>query len=88
MVAGVLIIRRLLGKIRVRVGVEAPLQFFDQPAREALRAKRESIKLPSAEEEISEDALLRAERKNQVTDYIRQKPTETSRLLKVWLAED
>jgi flagellar M-ring protein FliF len=88
MMAGVLIIRRLLGKIRVRVGVEAPLQFFDQPAREALRAKRESIKLPSAEEEISEDALLRAERKNQVTDYIRQKPTETSRLLKVWLAED
>jgi hypothetical protein len=54
----------------------------------ALGGSREQVHLPSAEEAIRPDALLRAERRQRVVEYIQQKPVEGSRLLKVWLAED
>jgi flagellar biosynthesis/type III secretory pathway M-ring protein FliF/YscJ len=37
---------------------------------------------------MSEQAQLRNRRRDRVTGYIKQNPNETSRLLKVWLAED
>ena len=40
------------------------------------------------DEEISEEAMLRSERRKRITGYIQEKPGETSRLLKVWLAEE
>jgi flagellar biosynthesis/type III secretory pathway M-ring protein FliF/YscJ len=85
MIAGVLVIRSLLG--RFRVGFEPPLRFVDDPALAALEAKKQAIHLPSPEDEISTDALVRAERKKRIVEYIQQKPEEGSRLLKVWLAE-
>jgi len=92
MVGGVLIIRSLLNRLRVHVPMDSQIVFagagFDEAAAAAIKAKREAIRLPSPEEEISQDALIRIERKKRITDYIKEKPTETSRLLKVWLSGD
>ncbi len=86
---GVVLIRSLLARLRVNVGNKSDL-FSNATvvAAAELKRKRESIQLPPAEDEISEEALMRAEKRRQVTEYIKDKPTETSRLLKVWLAED
>lgn len=87
MLGGVLIIRSLLSRLRVRMG---PLttEIKIDPAAAALKARRKTVQLPSPEEEISEEALINTERRNRVNEYIKGKPSETSRLLKVWLAED
>jgi hypothetical protein len=53
-----------------------------------LQGKRPHVELPPEEQEMSMDALMRAERKKRVVQYIREKPTESSRLLKVWLTEE
>jgi flagellar biosynthesis/type III secretory pathway M-ring protein FliF/YscJ len=53
-----------------------------------LEARRPIIELPNPEEEISTDALLRNERRKRISEYIREKPSDSARLLKVWLAED
>jgi flagellar biosynthesis/type III secretory pathway M-ring protein FliF/YscJ len=83
------LIRSLLGRLRVSVGNRNQdfLSATDAAAAE-LRRRKEGIRLPSPEEEISPEALMRAEKRRRVTEYIKDKPTETSRLLKVWLAED
>ncbi|MGA9120037.1 MAG: flagellar basal-body MS-ring/collar protein FliF [Bacteroidota bacterium] len=89
MLGGVLIIRSLLSRLRVRVPGLSHEQLIDlQKANAALRAKKELVDLPPMEDEVSPDAMLRAQRRDRVTDYIRQKPSETSRLLKVWLSEE
>ena len=89
MAGGVVLIRSLLGRLRVSVGNRNQdfLSATDAAAAE-LRRRKEGIRLPSPEEEISPEALMRAEKRRRVTEYIKDKPTETSRLLKVWLAED
>jgi hypothetical protein len=58
------------------------------PAGEPLKARRPPIHLPSPEDEISEETLLRMEKKKRVLQYIADKPDEGSRLLKVWLTEE
>jgi flagellar M-ring protein FliF len=88
MVMGVLVLRSLLNRFRVGLEPgEAPLRFVGDPALAALRAKKQAIHLPSPEDEISTEALIRAERKKRISEYIHEKPVEGSRLLKVWLAE-
>jgi flagellar biosynthesis/type III secretory pathway M-ring protein FliF/YscJ len=54
----------------------------------ALPHKKTNISLPAAEEEISEEALLREEKRKRISDYMKDKPEDAVRLLKVWLAED
>ena len=89
MAAGVLIIRSLLNRVRVRIpGMTNENLSNLQGANAILRAKKEIVELPAIEDEVSEDAMLRAQRRDRVNEYIQQKPSETSRLLKVWLAED
>ncbi|HTX99595.1 MAG TPA: flagellar basal-body MS-ring/collar protein FliF [Bacteroidota bacterium] len=89
MLGGVFILRSLLNRVRVRLpGVPTELEQLQMSAAAAVRAKKEIPELPPIEAEVSEEALLRAQRRERVTDYIREKPAETSRLLKVWLAED
>jgi len=53
-----------------------------------LGAIRRTISLPSPEEEISEEVLLRQEKQKRIGEYMRTKPDDAARLLKVWLAED
>jgi flagellar M-ring protein FliF len=86
-IGGVVILRSLLGKLRVRVGGGTVMQGVDQEGR-TIEARRRSLHLPSPEEEISEEALLRTERRNSIARYVNDKPDEASRLLKVWLAEE
>jgi hypothetical protein len=58
------------------------------PAGEPLRPRRSPIHLPKPEEEISEETLIKIERKKRIIEYLQTKPEEGSRLLKVWLGED
>lgn len=88
--AGFVIIRSLLNRFHVKlppVGNEDISELTDR-ATAAIRAKKELPELPPIEDEVTTEALLRAQRRDRVNEYIREKPGETSRLLKVWLAED
>jgi flagellar biosynthesis/type III secretory pathway M-ring protein FliF/YscJ len=49
---------------------------------------REPIYVPSPEEEISQEALVRAERRNRIGEYIHKQPEDAARLLKVWLTDE
>ena len=91
MVGSVVIVRSLLS------GLKAPLRFnlstLGDPAIAALRpgpgvTPREQIYLPSAEEEISQEALMRAERRNRIAEYVNKQPDDAARLLKVWLTDE
>ena len=89
MAAGVIIIRSLLKRFRVHVGGrELAFAGASDAMASELHARREAIRIPSPEEEISDEALLRSEKRKRIAEYIKEKPGETSRLLKVWLAED
>jgi flagellar M-ring protein FliF len=89
MIGGIFIIRSLLGRLRVGIPGISQEHLVDlHSVNAALRAKKEMVELPPIEEEVSPEAMLRAQRRDRVGDYIREKPTETSRLLKVWLAEE
>ncbi|HTY39065.1 MAG TPA: flagellar basal-body MS-ring/collar protein FliF [Bacteroidota bacterium] len=86
----VVVIRSLLN--RMRNPFEGSRSSLGDPAIGTLSAgstiaPREPIYVPSPEEEISQDALLRAERRNRIGEYIKKSPDEASRLLKVWLTE-
>lgn len=91
MVIGFFMIRSLLGRLHVRV---APDVFSDDTEMSienrlaAAGVPRQQIVLPRAEEEISEDAMLRAEKRKQISEYIRSKPENASHLVKVWLADE
>jgi flagellar M-ring protein FliF len=87
MLGTLLVLWSLLQRFRSRI--ELPVLETDIPSLSAqLEAKRAVIELPSPEEEISTDALLRNERRKRISEYIREKPGESARLLKVWLTEE
>jgi flagellar M-ring protein FliF len=92
MLGAVFVIRSLLSKMRVQVrsdgGGGGGFSGTSDQTVAALRAKRANIALPNPEDEISEDAAYRAERRKKITSYVQEKPAEASQLLKVWLAED
>jgi flagellar M-ring protein FliF len=90
MAGAVVVIRSLLN--RMRTPFDMPRGSVGDPAVGSLSAgspliPREPIYVPSPEEEISQDALVRAERRNRIGEYIKKSPDEASRLLKVWLSE-
>ena len=87
MLGTVLVLWSLLRRFRARI--ELPVLETDIPSLSAqLEAKRAVIELPNPEEEISTDALLRNERRKRISEYIREKPGDSARLLKVWLTEE
>jgi len=89
MLGGVVIIRSLLNRMRVRLpSLDVTDAETVNAATAALRSKRQAASLPPPEDEVNEEVLLRAQRRDRVTSYIRDKPQESSRLLKVWLAEE
>jgi len=89
MAGGVILIRSLLGRLRVSVGRTGGT-YVDatETAAAELKRHKEAIRLPSPEDEISEEAMIRTEKRRLISEYIKDKPSEASRLMKVWLAED
>ena len=87
MIAALFIIRSLLNKtvVHSREGEDA-LEL--RTPQGVLVAKKVSVRLPSPEDEISEDVLLRAEKRKRIAAYVNDKPDDAARLLKVWLAEE
>jgi flagellar biosynthesis/type III secretory pathway M-ring protein FliF/YscJ len=51
-------------------------------------SQREQVYVPSAEDEISQEALIRAERRNRISEYVNKQPDDAARLLKVWLTDE
>ena len=86
MVGGIVLLRSILNRMKFRM----PAMVVDSPMSEAtaLLKEKHAAEIPPVEEEISEAAILRSQRRERVNSYIQEKPGETSRLLKVWLAED
>jgi flagellar M-ring protein FliF len=83
MLAALVIVRSLLNRLRVQV-TSVPSTLGD-PAIAALgQSSRHRAELA---EPVSEEAILRDERRRRVSTYLKEKPEEASRLLKVWLAE-
>lgn len=87
MLGTVLVLWSLLRRFRSRI--ELPVLEKEVPSLGAqLESRKPVIELPNPEEEISTEALLRNERRKRISEYIRDKPGDSARLLKVWLAED
>jgi flagellar M-ring protein FliF len=87
MAGGVFILWSLLKGMRGRIEPPIVETFVHAPA-PGVASGRTKVELPPAEDEISEEAQLRAERKKRVVEYMKDKPDETARLLKVWLTEE
>jgi flagellar M-ring protein FliF len=85
MVVAVIIMWSLLKWVKSRVSAEekVPLGLFGQTL-----GKNVDIHLPAVEEAISQEALLRAEKRKRLESYLQEKPTDAALLLKVWLAEE
>jgi flagellar M-ring protein FliF len=104
MLVAVLVIWSLLGRLRSRIepeagyamggggsGMRGGMSTYEtdlSPAGEPLRPRRSPIHLPKPEEEISEETLIKIERKKRIIEYLQTKPEDGSRLLKVWLGEE
>jgi flagellar M-ring protein FliF len=87
MLGAVIVLRSLLNRVRTRI--EPPTVESDMDELNGqLPGKKPQVSLPPVEEEMSTEALLRQERRKRVVTYIREKPQESSRLLKVWLSEE
>jgi flagellar biosynthesis/type III secretory pathway M-ring protein FliF/YscJ len=91
----VIVIRSLLGRIRVQVaplesqfeGTFASAKTIEENNR-MLETKKARLHLPTADSEISDEARMREEKRKRIADYMKDKPEDAVRLLKVWLAEE
>ncbi|MBI3788635.1 MAG: flagellar M-ring protein FliF [Ignavibacteriales bacterium] len=86
MLGALIMVRSLLNRLRVQVATGS--EMLGDPAIASLQSRMSSIQLPELTEEVSAEALLRAEHRKRVTNYLREKPDDAARLLKVWLAEE
>ena len=87
MLGAVLVLWSLLN--RLKRGIDIPgMESTIAGLSGQIQQKKPVVELPPVDEEMNPEALLRAERRKQVAQYVREKPTESSRLLKVWLAEE
>jgi len=87
MLGTVLVLWSLLRRFRSRIAL--PVLEQEVPTLgQQLEARKPVIELPPAEDEISTEVLLRNERRKRISEYIRDKPGDSARLLKVWLAEE
>ena len=89
MVAAVVIIRSLLNRMKFKVG-DSDVMFGTYVAGElpgSMHSAR-NIRLPAADSEIPIEVVMKAQRRNQISEFAKNKPDEASRLLKVWLADE
>jgi flagellar M-ring protein FliF len=89
MIVAVLIIRSLLNRMKFKVG-DSDVMFGTYTSGELPGSTRRqhNIKLPSAESEIPIAVIMKTQRRNQISEFAKNKPDEASRLLKVWLADE
>ncbi len=87
MVGAIVVVRSLLNKFTLGAIYDEEY-VIDDDAIQELVEKKKRIKLPHPEEELSEEVLLRGEKKKKIDEYLHQKPDEAARLLKAWLADD
>ena len=91
MIGAVVIARSLLNGLRTPAHLRGGV--LGDPAIGALRGAtiqraRDQVYLPAAEDEISQEALERAERRNRISEYVNKQPEDAARLLKVWLTDE
>jgi flagellar M-ring protein FliF len=91
MAGAVLVVRSLLKGIRTPADLERSI--LGDPAvgrlhAAATQSQREPVYVPAPEDEISQEALVRAERRNRIGEYINKQPDDAARLLKVWLTDE
>lgn len=86
MLAALLIVRSLLNRLRVQVIPRA--ETLGDPAVAALTGRSPVAHRAELTEPVSDEALLRGERRRRISTYMKEKPEEASRLLKVWLTEE
>ncbi|HAP35968.1 MAG TPA: hypothetical protein DCQ28_08525, partial [Bacteroidetes bacterium] len=89
MIVAVLIIRSLLNRMKFKMG-DSDVVFGTYASGELPGSTRrqQNIKLPSAESEIPIAVIMKTQRRNQISEFAKNKPDEASRLLKVWLADE
>ena len=87
MLAALFIIRSLVNKTVVH-SKDSEAAYGLRTPEGVLISKRAAIHLPSPEDEISEEALLRSEKRKRIAEYVNDNPDDAARLLKVWLAEE
>lgn len=93
MVGAVLVLRSLLNRMKPKAEEETATETFATKTAVAqaagkLQSKKGHVALPSPEDEISEEALIREEKRKRVASYMKDKPEDAARLLKVWLTEE
>jgi flagellar M-ring protein FliF len=93
MIAAVFIVKSLLGRVRAQTADSVAYEgTFATKSNNGISAKlaqhKASLDLPSPEDEISEEAMLREGKRKRIADYMKEKPEDAVRLLKVWLAEE
>ncbi len=89
MIIAVVIIRSLLNRMKFKV--ESPTVMWDTKVIGELPPTHpdyNNIKLPPAESEVPLEIVMKAKRREQISDFVKKKPEEASRLLKVWLADE
>ena len=93
MIVGFVVLRSLVKALITRISREPFVSNDVLPDAEtglekATVGQHVDIHLPPVEEEISHEALLRAEKRKRIEEYLQEKPDDGAMLLKVWLAED
>jgi flagellar M-ring protein FliF len=89
MVVAVFIIRSLLNRMKFKVG-DADVMFGTYVAGSLPGSTNgtRNVRLPAADSEIPIEVVMKAQRRNQISEFAKNKPDEASRLLKVWLADE
>lgn len=87
MVGAIVVVRSLLNRFTAKTMYDEDY-IIDDDAIQELVEKKKRIKLPQLDEEISEEVLVRGEKKKKIDEYFQQKPDEAARLLKTWLTEE
>jgi flagellar biosynthesis/type III secretory pathway M-ring protein FliF/YscJ len=71
--------------------VDAPeVTWGDKISGELVSGKHDykKIHLPPVDSEVPIEVALKAERRKQISEYVKKQPDEASKLLKVWLSEE
>jgi len=89
MIFAIVIVRSLLSRLRFKV--ESPeVVWGDKIAGELGQGRTDykKIHLPPVESEVPLEVVMKAERRKQISEYVKKQPDEASKLLKVWLSEE
>lgn len=89
MIIAIVIVRSLLNRLRFKV--ESSEVLWGNKISGELAAGQpnlQKIHLPPVETEVPLEVALKAERRKQISEYVKKQPEEASKLLKVWLSEE